>query len=95
VEEVLRNRNRYPENRKGVKSTPFDLLDLDPAKLTIPALRVALDQRLVRTKVVFLQHQSPSPGSRETPDEKKRKVAEKLSAAKKRDRIFSRRRGVR
>lgn len=92
-EEVLRDLRIADRKRTG--STPFDLLNLDPARLTIPALRAALDQRLARTKAVYLQNQSPPPGSRETPDEKKRKVGEKLSAAKKRDRIFSRRRGVR
>lgn len=91
-EEVLRDLRIADRKRTG--STPFDLLNLDPARLTIPALRAALDQRLARTKAAYLQHQSPPLGSRETPDEKKRKVAEKLSAAKKRDRVFSRRKGV-
>lgn len=94
-EEILHNLRLSEGSRRGTKSTPFDLLDLDPATLTIPAMRVSLEQRLTRTKAAFLQHQPPPLGSRETPDEKRRKVAEKLSAVKKRDRMFSRRRGVR
>lgn len=94
-EEILHSLRVSEGNRRGTKSTPFDLLDLDPAKLTISALRISLEQRLTRTRTAFLQHQPPPLGSHETADEKRRKVAEKLSAVKKRDRMFSRRRGVR
>lgn len=90
-ETFCRQHSKVP---KGTKSTPFDLLDLAPAKLTTAALRAALDRRLTRTKVVYLEQQPPFPGSPETPEQKRKKVEEKHSAMKKRDRVLSRRRGV-